>query len=116
MHSLFVRICQKIIGEYQDFTADEFIDETFDCRQYGLDAKIIHIPGHTNGSIGILTTEGNFICGDIFANTKKPGLAPNAFDFAVLKTSVKKLQSEKIEQVFPGHGEPFAYAQLARIR
>lgn len=114
MHSMFVKISNKIIAEYQEFDADELIDESFDLTKYGLQGKIIHIPGHTKGSIGILINDGDFICGDTLANTKKPGIAMNAYDFGQLKESIRKLSSENIRRVFPGHGAPFEFAKLKK--
>ena len=114
MHSLFVKIANKIIQNYIEFEADELIDDRYDLKKYNLDAKIIHLPGHTKGSIGILTNDGNFICGDILANTKKPSIALNALSFKELKNSINKLPSDKIKMVYPGHGEPFEYKEYKK--
>ena len=112
MHPLFVKICLKIIAHYQEFEADELIDETFDLTAYGLDAQLIHIPGHTKGSIGLITGNGDFICGDILANTKRPSIAMNALDFGELRRTLKNLPADKITMVYPGHGDPFAFKDL----
>jgi len=112
MHPVFVRISKKIIREYIEFEIDEVIEADYDLRKYKLDADILHLPGHTPGSIGILMKEGNLIVGDALTNTKKPAMAINACDFSLLKKSVLSLKSKNIGEVFPGHGEPFRFAQL----
>ncbi len=107
MKKLFTKITAKVLQEFERFTPDLFIDEGFDLSSYGLDAKILHIPGHTAGSIGILTSEGDLISGDIFINISKPYSAPNAYDFKKLNESVKRLKRMNIKAVYPGHGEPY---------
>ena len=42
------------------FSPDILLKEGQDLKEYGLDARIIHIPGHTPGSVGILTAGGDF--------------------------------------------------------
>lgn len=65
------------------------------------------MPGHTHGSIGILTEDGNLIAGDTLANMKKPSPALNAVDFSKLTESINRLKSMNIKNVYPGHGKPF---------
>lgn len=112
MGSLIRKMIKKIVAAYQEFTVDGFIDERTDLSQYGLDARVILLPGHTKGSIGILTNDGDLISGDVFANIRKPGLAINALDFAALRKTVASLTDKNIRTVYPGHGTPFAFNDL----
>jgi hydroxyacylglutathione hydrolase len=112
---LLRKVCDKIIAEYESIEPDLLIDEGFDLSAYGFDAKIIHIPGHTNGSIGVVTKQGNLICGDTLANTKKPEIAPNARDFKQLAESIKKIKSLDIKTIYPGHGEPFRADLISKL-
>lgn len=105
---LLKKIIIKTKDDFESFQPDELIDESFDLSNYGLEADIIHLPGHTRGSIGILTKRGDFIAGDIFANNGKPVIAPNAMDFKQLKGSIEKLKTLDIKTIYPGHGEPFS--------
>ena len=101
-------------GEFEKFTPDLFIDENFDFAYYGFEAKIIHIPGHSKGSIGILTGDGSFVCGDFLYNIfGKPGLefCDNLSEF---KASSGKLKSLKINTFYPGHGKPFTMEQFLK--
>ncbi|BDZ69897.1 MBL fold metallo-hydrolase [Methanobacterium petrolearium] len=41
------------------FTPDFYVEDGYDLVDYGLNARIIHIPGHSLGSIGILTDQGD---------------------------------------------------------
>ena len=48
------------------FNPDLEIDEGFDLSRHWLDGRILHIPGHLKGSIGVLTAKGDLFCGDIY--------------------------------------------------
>jgi len=89
------------------FKADLYIDEGFDLAEYGFGAQVLHIPGHSRGSIGILTAGGDLFCGDLFESTKEPVLNSLMDDLAAANASVEKLRSLEINTVYPGHGKPF---------
>lgn len=106
------KIAMKTINAYQAFTPDILIDENFNLEEYGFYGDIIFLPGHTNGSIGILSKEGDLIAGDVLSNVKKPDAAMNALDFSTLYSSIDCLKKYNIKHVYPGHGEPFDYTLL----
>ena len=98
----------------EKFRPDILVDERFDLGSYGLKAKVVHLPGHSKGSIGVLTSDGDLICGDMFYNL--PGFR-SIDDMSDYQASLNKLRGLKIERVYPGHGKPFsAAAILARAR
>jgi len=89
------------------FTPDIELDEHSNLSCYGLNAQVLYLPGHSKGSIGILTSDKILFCGDLFTNRKKPepnSLVDNEDDF---KESIKKVKSFDINMVYPGHGNPF---------
>ena len=47
-------------NQFQTFTPDFTIDEGFDFSEYGFNAKVLHLPGHSKGSIGIESDCLNF--------------------------------------------------------
>ena len=100
--------------ESEHFTPDLLLDDGYDLSPHGLDARVISLPGHSQGSIGILTAEGDLFCGDLFENTKGPVLNSLMDDLEAAKVSLAVLESYKIRFVYPGHGEPFAMEQLAK--
>ena len=100
------------LSDYERFTPDIFLEDNQDLSVYGLKAKVIHTPGHSKGSICVLTSEGDLFCGDLFDNTKKPGKASMTQDRDKLEASVEKLGALGIETVYPGHGKPFKIEQL----
>ena len=89
------------------FIADVFIEEGFEFTEYGFDAEVLSIPGHSKGSIGILTSGGDLFCGDLLENTTKPALNSIMDDVETANASVENLKKYQINTVYPGHGTPF---------
>lgn len=93
--------------KFNKFKPDMLLADGQDMGEYGFDAKIIHIPGHTIGSIGILTNEGDLFAGDTFVNRKKPDSAEIIANLQELENSIEMLKKMNIKMVYPGHGRPF---------
>jgi glyoxylase-like metal-dependent hydrolase (beta-lactamase superfamily II) len=102
---------QKI--SLQKFKPDILLKDGQDLEEYGFNGKVIHIPGHTKGSIGILTEEGDLFAGDALVNSRKPDIAIFVDNFQELKSSIEKLKKSNIKKVYPGHGKPFLLEELA---
>lgn len=65
-------------GRSERFAPDLLVEDGDDLSEYGIDASVISIPGHSKGSIGILTAGSDLFCGDLLVNTDKP--VPNSLD------------------------------------
>jgi glyoxylase-like metal-dependent hydrolase (beta-lactamase superfamily II) len=89
------------------FKPDLAIKDGYDLSEYGLDAKVLSIPGHSKGSIGILTADGDLFCGDLLAYSDKTFLNSIIDDPAAANASLEKLKSLAINTVYSGHGKPF---------
>jgi hydroxyacylglutathione hydrolase len=100
------------LEETNRFKPELYMDDDFKLSEYGFHGRVVHIPGHSKGSIGILTKDGELICGDLFENKKKPALNSIMDDPASAKASVEKLQKLNINIVYPGHGNPFLFDEL----
>lgn len=94
-------------GKSRRFCPDLYLDEGDSFTEYGLEAQVLHIPGHSQGSIGVLTADGDFICGDLLENTEKPALDSIMDDLEMANASIERLKSLDIGTVYPGHGQPF---------
>ena len=99
---------------FEKFKPDIYLEEGQKLTEYGLDAMVIHIPGHTKGSIGILSDNGILFAGDIFTNRKKPDLATYIENFKDLENSYARLKTLQIKTVYPGHGRPFGMEEIAK--
>ena len=108
--NILVRIFFKLffrLSKSDRFKPDLYIDEGYDFSGYGFDAKVLDIPGHSQGSIGILTAGGDLFCGDLLANVAKPEIWSIIDDSVAAYASVEKLKRLQINIVYPGHGQPF---------
>jgi hydroxyacylglutathione hydrolase len=94
------------------FTPDLFLKEGTDLSEYGFDARVLSLPGHSMGSIGILTAGGDLFCGDLLENRGEPAFGSIMDDPATGRASVDRLKSLEIDTVYPGHGAPFPMAQF----
>jgi hydroxyacylglutathione hydrolase len=92
---------------FRRFKPDMYLNDGDDLSGYGWDAKVLHTPGHTTGSISILTREGDFFCGDLMVNGEKPSISRYSDNFTEVKISAGKLKNLNIKTVYPGHGKPF---------
>jgi hydroxyacylglutathione hydrolase len=95
-------------GKSQRCSPDVCLEEGDDLSAYGFDAKVIHIPGHSKGSIAILTAEGALFCGDLLLY--KDGAVLNSIidDRATAQASFERLKGMKVSAIYPGHGEGFS--------
>lgn len=99
-------------GKSERFTPDILLYDGDHLSEFALDARVISIPGHSSGSIGILTAGGDLLCGDLFENTVNPGLGSIMDDLTSAQASVEKLKGFTIATVYPGHGKPFPMTLL----
>jgi len=108
--NILIRMIAPILfgfGKSARFKPDLYIEDGYDLSGYGFDAKVLHIPGHSKGSIGILTAAGDLFCGDLLINNNKPVLNSIMDDSSAANASIEKLKSLEINTVYPGHGKPF---------
>ncbi len=116
--SIFIRVMNPMLpalfgfGESERFQPDVFIEDGRNLSEYGLDAQVLHIPGHSPGSVGILTAGGDLFCGDLLNSTGKPALNSIIDDLAAANASVARLRSLGVNTVYPGHGRPFSMEEL----
>jgi hydroxyacylglutathione hydrolase len=101
-------------GKASRFEPDVCLEDGYGLSEYGFDAAVLAIPGHSKGSIGILTAGRDLFCGDLFSNTDKPVLNSIMDDLAAANASLEKLRSSAINTVYPGHGKPFLMEQLMK--
>ncbi|MDR0923466.1 MAG: MBL fold metallo-hydrolase [Hungatella sp.] len=89
-----------------EFTPEIFIDEGDWLKDYGINARIMGLPGHTKGSIGIDIDEKAVIVGDALMNMFYPGLSLVYCDRAEMLKSADKISALGARKVYFGHGGP----------
>lgn len=73
---------------------------------YGIDAKIISLPGHTDGSIGVDVDSRDLIVGDALMNMFYPTVSMLYHDKNMMLESAKKISSIGDRMIYFGHGKP----------
>lgn len=109
---IFISSYLAKLAKFNTFIPDIYVEDGFDLSEYGFDAQVVHLPGHSKGSIGILTTSGDLFCGDLLMNMFKPDLHFTIDDLSSLNNSIEKLKGLKIKTVYPGHGKPFPMSKF----
>ena len=75
-------------------------------KKYGFDAQIVHLPGHTYGSSGILC-ENVLYCGDAFtAIFGRPDITMHAVSPQMMADSLRKILEIRPKWLACGHGLP----------
>ncbi len=96
-------------GAAERFKPDLLLEDEQDLSLYGFDGRVLSIPGHSKGSLGLRMDNGDFFCGDLLTGTGGPALNSLIDNLADASASLEKLASLEIGQVYPGHGEPFPF-------
>jgi hydroxyacylglutathione hydrolase len=97
---------------FDKFEPDICLEDGQSLLRYGYFGSVLHLPGHTKGSIGVLTPENGLICGDLMDGMVKPGLEFFINDMAAAKASLGRLRRLRVGTVYPGHGRPFELEQV----
>lgn len=84
-----------------------FVKEGDTLADYGFpDIKVVELPGHSMGSIGLLVADDAFMVGDALDNWIKPGMAHLYTDPEAEKKTVEKIRSLGKRTYYYGHGKP----------
>lgn len=101
---------------FPGLTADIVIKDELSLEVYGVAAQLIFTPGHTVGSISIVTAEGEAIVGDLLMGgylgsqlwRHKPRYHYFTYDLSVIRWSLKKVLRLSATKFHVGHGGPLS--------
>ena len=110
-----IRILFKKKFTFDKFSPDILLADGQRLDEYGLSATVLHLPGHTKGSVGILTDEGNLFSGDTFTNNYKPNTASLIENQSDLNNSLSRLKALPVKMIWPGHGKPFDMEEVSSL-
>lgn len=85
------------------FEVDELISGEKTMQKCGMDLKIVELPGHTQGSIGIIL-ENHFFVGDALMNMTGPGISLLYENREDLQKSARKITEAGEFTIHFGHG------------
>ena len=100
-------------GNFDCFSPDVYLEDGQSLSEYGFDAKVLHLPAHSQGSIGVLTPDGELFCGDFIYNFFRPNQVW-VDDLAAANAGVERLKTLGIRRVHPGHGRSFPWEKFVR--
>jgi glyoxylase-like metal-dependent hydrolase (beta-lactamase superfamily II) len=95
--------------------ADLLLGGDEDLSSSGIDARTILLPGHSPGSLGVVTGDGDLLAGDLFVNYTVPSQPMYLSDRAAWEASYQHVREMAPRMVYVGHGEPFDGDQLEHI-
>ena len=86
-------------------------NEGLSLEPYGIPGRILHTPGHTQGSVSVLLDTGDALVGCMAHSAKyfrwRPGLPIYAEDHDQIRASWRKLIDLGAKTIYPAHGKPF---------
>ena len=95
-----------------NFGIDIYLKDNQIIKRYGLNLKIVSLPGHTNGSVGLLYKDYLF-AGDALVNRKKhPAIAYQNQNNAEAINSCKKIINLSPQIIFIGHDKKITIDKL----
>ena len=83
-----------------------FVKEGDHLSPYGIPAKIIELPGHTLGSVGVDVNGEHLLVGDALDNWIFPATGHLFYDRDALRRSAEKIRALGSRTVYYGHGKP----------
>ena len=106
--SLFLKT-DRILSK--PFKVDIDFEEDIDLKEFGINGRIIHTPGHTADSVSIILSDGTAIIGDLMMGgilrKRTPHLPLFANDLGQLGQSIEKIIQLSPNVILASHGGPF---------
>ena len=75
-------------------------------NEYGVDAKVVELPGHTNGSIGLEIEGDKLFVGDALMNMFYPTVSMLYVDEQEMLSTAKNIGELGEKTIYFGHGKP----------
>ncbi len=102
------RVLAWRIGKYPGADADLLVKDAFDLQEFGFRGEVIHMPGHTCGSMVVLMDNGALFAGDTLFGVKgKQHFPPFAEDLPELVQSWEHISRLPVKTIYPAHGMHF---------
>lgn len=103
------------IGRYKSCRQDIIVDSVYDLKDFGINAYILHTPGHTAGSVSVIIEDEIAIVGDaMFGIFPGSAFPPFAEDPRQLIISWGLLLDTGCSQFLPSHGSANSRAMVQK--
>ena len=101
--------------EFEPLKADVLLQDDQELSEYGIEGRTILLPGHSPGSLGIISGAGDAFVGDLFVNYTVPSQPMYLSAEDAWTRSLERLRALHPRAVYIGHGEPFQGDKLGHI-
>jgi glyoxylase-like metal-dependent hydrolase (beta-lactamase superfamily II) len=95
--------------------ADVILPPGTELGSYGVDGRLVAVPGHSPDSLALISAEGDAFVGDLIINYSVPSQPLYQWNRDAWQQSRRLLASIQPRTVYVGHGEPFPGQQMDRI-
>jgi hydroxyacylglutathione hydrolase len=101
-------------GDIEGVQADILVDDLFDLSEYGLSGKVIHTPGHSQGSLSIVLDNGETLIGDMVRDEGDGEIGPGMFyeDKEALVASLEEVVLCDSRTIYLSHGNTIDNTEL----
>jgi hydroxyacylglutathione hydrolase len=123
-------VAQNMMGRFINFMAgiqemtggagidgvapDILVDDSYDLSEYGLSGKVVHTPGHSQGSLSIVLDNGEALIGDMVRDEGDGEIGPGMFyeDKEALVASLEEVVLFDSRTIYLSHGNTIDNTQL----
>jgi glyoxylase-like metal-dependent hydrolase (beta-lactamase superfamily II) len=103
------------LAEFEPLKADVLLQDDQDLSEYGVTGRTILLPGHSPGSLGVISGEDDAFVGDLFVNYAVPSQPIYLSNDEAWAQSYDRIMAIGPRTVYVGHGEPFEGDHLEHI-
>lgn len=97
-----------------EFKPHVLLQDGDSLSSYGIDAKIVALPGHTDGSIGVDVEQTHLMVGDALMNMFYPTVSMLYHCRSDMLRSAKKISNLGNRTIYFGHGKPVPNRQWGK--
>ncbi|WP_053705906.1 MBL fold metallo-hydrolase [Streptomyces sp. WM6373] len=111
---------KKLHMRVEPFEPGVLVTGETDLEDFGVAARIMPTPGHTAGSVSVLTSEGDLVAGDLIANSffglvrGRPANPPFHDDPLLNLASLRRMLDLNPTRLHVGHGTPLEPDRVRR--
>ena len=100
----------------REFSPSVSLKDGDSLKAYGINARIVSLPGHTQGSIGIDVENRDLIVGDALMNMFYPTVSMLYHDKDQMLLSAEKIGNMGNRTIYFGHGKPIANRRWVKTK
>ena len=104
----------KELPTVEEFKPDVLLNDKDSLSAYGIDANVIALPGHTDGSIGLDVENTCLIAGDALMNMFYPTVSLLFHNKHDMLESAGKISRLGNRRIYFGHGKPVSNKQWVK--